>query len=275
MSMWDIASPAWPSRVPGVTMAGFRDRGVAPIDQLLVPHPALTLVLDFGAGQPIVDDAAGRQYRGSMVAGLGLGGAVRGRGENIQCVQIRLSPVVAQAILGVGPADLEGTVVTLDDLWGREAARIREQLSAATSWADRFELADTLLARRYAAGSSIDATVAWAWHRIVATRGIIRIDQLATELGWSRKRLWSRFHAQIGQPPKPAARLVRFDRAAHRLVAGHHPARVAADAGYTDQSHLHRDVMAFTGITPTAVATEPFLTIDDLAWPTATQAART
>jgi AraC-like DNA-binding protein len=87
------------------------------------------------------------------------------------------------------------------------------------------------------------------------------------ELGWSRKRLWSRFHAQIGLPPKRAAKLVRFDRAAHRLVAGQAASRVAADGGYTDQSHLHRDVMAFTGTTPATVPSEPFLAIDDVAWP--------
>jgi transcriptional regulator GlxA family with amidase domain len=62
--------------------------------------------------------------------------------------------------------------------------------------------------------------VAWAWHQIVLSRGLIRVDALAAEVGWSRKRLWSRFHSQIGLPPKRAARLVRFDHAAHRLTAG-------------------------------------------------------
>ncbi len=62
-------------------------------------------------------------------------------------------------------------------------------------------------------------------------------------------------------------KLVRFDHAAHRLVAGEGAARVAADAGYADQSHLHRDVVAFTGVTPATVAAEPFLAVDDIAWP--------
>jgi AraC-like DNA-binding protein len=62
-------------------------------------------------------------------------------------------------------------------------------------------------------------------------------------------------------------KLVRFDHAAHRLVAGHRAARVAADTGYADQSHLHRDVMAFTGATPATVVGEPFLAVDDIAWP--------
>jgi len=108
--------------------------------------------------------------------------------------------------------------------------------------------------------------VAWAWRRIVAGRGAVRIEHLATELGWSRKRLWSRFRAQIGSTPKRAAKLVRFDHAVHGLVAGADPAAVAADGGYADQSHLHRDVVAFTGSTPATVVDEPFLAVDDVAW---------
>ncbi|TWG06785.1 helix-turn-helix protein [Streptomyces brevispora] len=83
----------------------------------------------------------------------------------------------------------------------------------------------------------------------------------------ARKRLWSRFRSQLGVQPKRAMKLVRFDHAAHRPVAGDRAARVAADAGYADQSHLHRDVMAYTGETPATVAGERFLAVDDIAWP--------
>jgi hypothetical protein len=41
---------------------------------------------------------------------------------------------------------------------------------------------------------------------------------------------------------------------------------VAGDSGYADQSHLHRDVMAFASLTPTAVAVAPWLAVDDFAW---------
>lgn len=251
-------------------MAGFRDRGRTPAGLRLITHPAVTLALVFGSGSLAVDDAAGRQQRGSLVAGLGFGSVRARRAENFECVQVRLSPVIARAVLGVAPADLDGAVVALDDLWGRKAHRICERLGDLSTWDERFALADALVARLCAAERPVDPEVSWAWQRIVRSRGLVRVERLAAELGWSRKRLWSRFCSQIGLPPKRAAKLVRFDRAVHRLVAGQDAARVAADGGYADQSHLHRDVMAFTGVTPAAVAGEPFLTIDDIAWPSST-----
>ncbi|MER7810282.1 helix-turn-helix domain-containing protein [Streptomyces sp900116325] len=266
-AMWGVECPQRPSRVAGVTMAGFRVRD---LDALrMVPHPAVTLLLEFGAGSPVLDCAAGRQQRGSMVAGpgFGSGGAVRAWGENVECVQVRVSPVIARAVLGASPADLDGAVVSLGDLWGREASRIREQLGHVSSWQDRFALTDALLARRHEAGPPVDPEVAWAWHLIIGSHGLVRVDGLAAEVGWSRKRLWSRFRSQLGLPPKRAVKLARFDHAAHRLVAGDGAAQVAADAGYADQSHLHRDVMAFTGATPSTVAGELFLAVDDIAWP--------
>lgn len=269
-ALWDIATPARPLRLPGVTMAGFGDRGRTPSGLRLVPHPAVTLALMFGDGSITVSDGHGNRQGGSLVTGPGFGsGALQVRRvEKFHCLQVRLSPVLARAVLGVSPAALDGVVVGLDDLWGaREAARISERLDTAATWADRFTLAESLIARRNAVASPVDPEVAWAWRRIARSRGRARVDGLAAELGWSRKRLWSRFQSQLGLPPKRAAKLVRFDHAVHRLVAGRAAADVAAETGFTDQSHLHRDVRAFTGLTPATVVSEPFLTIDDLAWP--------
>jgi AraC-like DNA-binding protein len=221
------------------------------------------MFIDLGDGE-LVDDASGQRQQGSLVAGLAPG-AVRGRGREIECLQVRLSPAVAHAVLGAC-AELTGTVVALDDLWGRDAVRTQEQLRAAGSWDGRFAIAEAALARRLEAGRAVDPEVAFAWRQMVTAQGRVRVERLAAEAGWSRKRLWSRFRSQIGLTPKRAARLVRFDHAAHRLAAGHSAALVAAESGYADQSHLHRDVMTFAATTPTAVAAAPWLAVDDIAW---------
>jgi AraC-like DNA-binding protein len=244
-------------------MAGFSDRAKDLIDLPAVPYPAATLVIDLGPGL-VVDDASGQGKRGSLAAGLAPG-SVRVHGRDIECLQIRLSPVVAHAVLGASP-ELGGAVVALDDLWGRDAVRTQEQLRAAGSWEDRFAIAEAALGRRHEAGRAVDPEVAFAWGKMVTNQGRVRVERLAAEVGWSRKRLWSRFRSQIGVTPKRAAQLIRFDHAAHRLAAGHSAALVAAESGYVDQSHLHRNVMTFAGLTPTAVAVAPWLAVDDVAW---------
>jgi AraC-like DNA-binding protein len=246
-------------------MAGFTDRAPDPVDLHVVPFPAVTIVFDLGGGLRV--DHAGGVRRGSVVAGLAPGN-VRGSGRQVQCLQVRLSPVVAHAVFGAS-TDLQGGVIALDELWPDDAARTEEQLRGAASWDARFAIVEAALGRVSDAGRTVDPEVAFAWEQMARAQGRIRVDLLAVEVGWTRKRLWSRFRSQVGITPKVAARLVRFDHAVHRLAAGDNPARVAAEGGYVDQSHLHRDVMTFAGVTPRAAAVAPWLSVDDVAWPTA------
>lgn len=248
-------------------MAGFSDQANEFPAVTLVPHPAIMVIFDLGDQPFVVEDGCGSQQRERVVAGLAPNGA-RGRGlaRSSECLQLRLSPMVAHAVLG-GSSELGGTVAALDDLWGREAVRTQERLRAAGSWEQRFAIAEAALARLGGVGRAVDPEVTFSWEQMVARRGRVRVERLATETGWSRKRLWSRFRAQVGLTPKRAAQLIRFDHAAHRLAAGHSAALVAAESGYADQSHLHRDVMTFAGVTPAAVAASPFLALDNAAWP--------
>lgn len=262
-------------RLPGVSMAGFRHHAPAPVDIGMVAHPGVTLFVDLSEGAGIGYHTHSGHQRGSVVVGL-LPGELRVTGWGAgECLQIRLEPVAAAAVLGAS-AELNGTVVSLEEVWGRDAGRAGDRLRAAASWDERFTIAVDVLGRRLAARPPVDPEVAHAWRRTRTSRGRVRVDGLADEIGWSRQRLWSRFRSQLGITPKRAAQLVRFDYAAHLLAAGHAAAGVATESGYVDQSHLHREVRAFAGLTPTAVAVAPWLAIDDVAWPAAspTRAAR-
>ncbi|MGW7413720.1 helix-turn-helix domain-containing protein [Streptomyces sp. NPDC054863] len=250
---WEVARPLGGTSLDGVRMAGFRDRIDVGLDLRVLPQPAVTVIIGLGGDPVTVESATGHRPMRSFVASLAPGPA-RIRGERVECVEVCLSPRAAYALLGVSPRELDGSVTGLEDLWGRDARRLREQLTDATSWQERLALTDGFLAKRAAGAPSMSPEVAAAWDTIVARRGGIRVGDLAASFGWSRKRLWSRFSAQIGLTPKRAAMLVRFDHAARALCAGESAGNVALACGYADQPHLHRDVVALAGCTPGALA---------------------
>lgn len=251
-SGWEVAHPLGGTSLDGVRMAGFRDRIAAGLDLHVLPQPAVIVVVGLGDEPLRVDSATGRQPVNSLVAGLAPGQA-RIRGRGVECVEIRLSPPAAYRVLGVSPRELVGSVTGLADLWGCQERRLRERLAEASTWQERLALTDEFLAGRAARAPSVAVEVAAAWETIVARRGRVRVDDLAASCGWSRKRLWARFTDQVGLTPKRAAMLVRFDRAARALSSGHSAADVALACGYTDQSHLHRDVFTHAGRTPGAL----------------------
>lgn len=202
-ALWDIATPRPPCRLPGVGMAGFRPRVHTSADIAMIAHPSLTLLVDMSDEGSLLHDAHGRRGRGSVVAGL-LPGALRASGRVGEVLQIRLDPVAAAVLLRASP-DLCGTVVPLEEVWGRDAGQAEERLRAAASWDERFAAVVDILGRRLteppAARSPVDGEVAHAWRRIRASRGRIRVDSLADEVGWSRKRLSARFRSQLGIAP--------------------------------------------------------------------------
>lgn len=251
---WELvrAAPSRERRLD-LSLTGFRQRGPDRLDMRPRPLPAVTVVVGLGADLLTVDAAGAQDEMRSGVGGL-VPKSARIRGRNVECVELRMSPLTAYTLLGGAAGELDGRMLDLDDLWGREAEWLCERLAGQTSWDERFATVEAALAARLEAGPTPDREVRRVWAQLLASSGSTRVDRLAAECGWSHKRLWTRFTAQVGLTPKRAARLVRFDAAARRLAAGHHPAAVAVACGYTDQPHLHRDVREFAGCTPRQLA---------------------
>ncbi|WP_336081096.1 AraC family transcriptional regulator [Nocardia sp. SSK8] len=246
-------------------MAGFRFYDIGPVAIAMIPHPAVTLLLDL-TERGVVCDSPRSPVAGSVVIGLRAGAfRIAGTGPG-EVLQIRLSPVVAAAMLRDTEA-IGGSVTPLSNLWGGSAALLTERLRSAPSWNERFTLAHAFLRRRVPENTAVAPEFVYAWDQTVRTGGRLRVETIATETGWTRQRLWSHFRTRLGVSPKLAAELVRFDRAAHLLSAGRSPADAAVEAGYADQSHLHRRTKAITAMTPTLVASAPWLAIDEIAWP--------
>ncbi|MEA2826150.1 MAG: hypothetical protein QOG43_589 [Actinomycetota bacterium] len=170
-------------------------------------------------------------------------------------VGIRFRPGLAAIVLGVPASDLLDLRVEAAAVLGEErAARLAERMAEAAEGslpAAAVALGDAVadwLPRIAEPDRLVEATVA------VLSRGSVArpVGSLAGALGVSERQFHRRCRAAVGYGPKTLDRVLRFRRflalAEVRPRAG--LARLAADAGYADQSHLNRECARLAGTTP-------------------------
>ena len=78
----------------------------------------------------------------------------------------------------------------------------------------------------------------------------VSLAELAAAAGLNPFRLVRCFTREYGLPPHAFLIQVRLQRAARLLRRGQSPVRAALDAGFADQSHLHRHFLKCYGLTP-------------------------
>jgi transcriptional regulator GlxA family with amidase domain len=81
----------------------------------------------------------------------------------------------------------------------------------------------------------------------------VRVPELGDRLGIGERQLRRRFAAAVGYGPKTLQRVFRFRRFLDLLGEGT-AGELAALAGYTDQAHLSRESVEFSGLPPAALA---------------------
>lgn len=195
-----------------------------------------------------------RQRLRAVVAGLHLDAAELRQERCTRGVYVTLSPLGVNALLGLPASALAGQVADLADVVPA-MADLPERLMACRSWPRRRALVERCLVSglsrhgEHANHDKLRATLA-------VLSGASRVQEAAELLGCSRRHLSSTFRAEFGVTPKEYQRLVRFETARGRLVAGANAgkvslAAVAAASGFADQAHLTREWRAMAACTPT------------------------
>ncbi|GIL39900.1 AraC family transcriptional regulator [Roseiterribacter gracilis] len=236
-------------------ICGYDERSAVSLSRRELPSTNIALLLELGPPVWIEDraqpDGAFYRHTGGFIAGLDDRPTVTQSAGSQRGVQVDLTPLGAHRLLQVKMATLTCRTVTFDDVAGADGRALIERLANARDWPARFTLLLDWMTPRLLAERPVQREVEHAWAKLVATGGQVAIEDLASDLGWSRKHLSARFHETIGMAPKPVARLLRFERALDLFRCGGVPAaEVALACGYHDQAHLLRDFRGFAGATP-------------------------
>ena len=170
-------------------------------------------------------------------------------------VGIRFRPGLAASVLGLPASDLLDLRVEAAAVLGEDqAARLTDRVATAAE--------SSLPAAAIALGEAVSGwlpKIAEPDRLVEATVAVLSratvsrpVASLADALGVSERQFHRRCRAAVGYGPKTLDRVLRFRRFLALAEAQPHRglARLAADAGYADQSHLNRECARLAGTTP-------------------------
>jgi AraC-like DNA-binding protein len=170
---------------------------------------------------------------------------VRDVSRPVRSVGAQLRPGVAGLLLGASARELAGRHTLLDDVWGRAAGELREQLVEAGDPHARLDRFEAALRARLPRVRGVHPAVAHALARFATADAIADI---VDEVGYSHRRFIALFDDAVGLTPKRYDRVRRMQCA---LAGIRRPlAQLAAATGYSDQAHLTREFRALVGLSP-------------------------
>jgi len=247
-------------------VGGFSEHAAKPVHRLELPVAGAIIVLCCGESvtlQPAL--RSGDAMRSSaFFAGLQVPAqCVLHSGMN-DCVEIRVPPLAAYALLGGAITEANGEPVSLLDVIADPIGMLLDQLRTMSTWEHRFAAVDRFLARGFAESKRrVPPELSWAWKTLDQSHGQVPIRALAQAIGWSERHLINQFRVYFGVRPKATARRLRFSYAFDMLST--YPtgdlSTIAAQAGFSDQSHMTREFQTFSGLSPGVIRTARF---DDL-----------
>ena len=223
----------------------------------ILPTGTLELVINLRQNELLFYDAERREncsrFSGAIVSGAQGRGLVPDAPEEPCIIGVHFKPGGAFPFLGLPAGELADTHVDLATLWGSSADRLRQRLCEAGTSAERFQLLQEALLGRLCYGVEQHYAVSAALEIFWKNQAGLTVRNAAKYLGLSERRFIQVFKTEVGMTPKLFSRIQRFQQTRTFIQQNPTPnwAGLAVDLGYFDQSHLIREFLEFSGLTPT------------------------
>ncbi|MFB4318905.1 helix-turn-helix domain-containing protein [Actinomadura sp. 21ATH] len=159
--------------------------------------------------------------------------------------------------LGAPVAGITGRMLAVDEVFGPVGRALGAEIAGLRdAGAALARLESFLLERRPAAPDPQAERAARAVAHVAARPALVRVGELAADLGIGQRSLQRLFQEYVGIGPKWVIRRYRMLEAAERAAAGTGVdwAELAAELGYADQAHFTREFTAAVGTSPARYA---------------------
>jgi AraC-like DNA-binding protein len=195
-------------------------------------------------------DLIWEQGIGAYVAGPDTGPVRTETKAGTVLVAARFRPAAGGQVLSLPLSELRDQRVPLADLRKDAARELSATLTPDEAAGRILDMTGTLIA-----GSTPDPAISEA--ASLLRDPAARTEDIAERVGLSERQFRRRSRAATGYGPKTLQRVLRFQRFVQMIDANVRAvdlATAAATAGYADQSHLTRESVALSGLTPAVLA---------------------
>jgi AraC-like DNA-binding protein len=227
--------------------------------QRVLPDGCVEMIINLGAGFIRHDESGRTEHQPlELVVGPTTRHMSIASTGAIRLVGVRFAPGGAVPFLSVAPQEVRDAAPSLADVASPLTGAIAERLAAAPAGSEGLVLDAALGARLARARRPSDHRVLVSVRAAGAANRPLRVDALMSLTGLGARQLERAFRDHVGFGPKTLCRLVRFQRVVRAIEPAMKPswARLAAQQGYADQSHLAREFREFAGTTLTSYVRE-------------------
>ena len=223
----------------------------------ILPNGTLELVINLRQDELLFHDTERPEnpsrFSGAIMSGAHGRGLVPDDPKEIFLIGVHFKPGGAFPFLGLPAGDLTDTHADLENLWGPSAGRLRESICEAGTSDEQFQLLEQALLRRLRHDVEQHYAVSAGLEMFGKHHAAPKVREAASYIGLSERRFIQAFKTEVGLTPKLFSRIQRFQRT--RSVIERDPApdwaELAFDLGYFDQSHLIREFLEFSALSPT------------------------
>jgi AraC-like DNA-binding protein len=234
----------------------YQDLEVDHTKEKLVPDASMELIIDLSEGpKPLYDRGNHKRfvnYNRCWVSGMQRQYLVIGTVAGSSMMGAHFRTGGAAPFFGFPLSELSGEVIELDLIWKREILSLRDQLLETTQIETKFDLLEAYLLQKAQSRVGPDRAMSAALATL-RSWPLLRLKDLASQLGLSHRQMLASFDCRVGMTPKVVSRIFRFQSALRATCkSGENVdwSDLAVACGYYDQAHLIHEFQQMGGLTP-------------------------
>lgn len=208
-----------------------------------IVHSYLQISTDKATPYPVIPDGTQAVYispQGSIIGGA------QSRASDIQILQageyfgIHFYPGALRFFFDLNLIEITDQYVDNQYFPCRDFAQLHNNIYQCQGFQQRAQICEQWLLRQYSPG--LTTPFDHALSLIYQSSGNIKIENLATRVGWSSRHLNRMFRNHIGLSTKAFAQTIRIQNACKQLcITPDDSLKTALDLGFFDQAHLLND----------------------------------